>query len=95
MLTGTLADQSQQMWQNQRAQEQATTPTNSAELWKKIQEILPDVRSQRLAYLLYHCGLKPREIITCCGQEFNDLTEIYRLRYDIIEKLLHNKIFPV
>jgi integrase len=69
-------------------------PADSAELWGKIQGILPDTRSQRLAYLLYHCGLRPREIINACGQEFNDLQEIYRLRYHIIEILLHNKIIP-
>lgn len=69
------------------------TPANSAELWRKIQGILPDARSQRLAYLIYNCNLKPREIIMSCGQEFNDLQEIYHLRYTIMEQVLHNQIF--
>jgi hypothetical protein len=66
---------------------------SAGELWKTIQEILPDVRIQRLAYLLFHCDLKPREIIHFCSEEFSDLQEIYRLYQAILEQLQLNNIF--
>jgi hypothetical protein len=66
---------------------------SAGELWKTIQEILPDVRIQRLAYLLFHCDLRPREIVHFCSEEFNDLQEIYRLYQDILEQMLLNNIF--
>ncbi len=61
--------------------------TNSGELWEILQRMLPSEREQRLAYLLYHCGLKPREIVRFCPQEWNDVQEIYRLRRNILERL--------
>jgi hypothetical protein len=51
---------------------------------------LLNVREQRLAYLLFHCGFKPGEIVRCCSQEFSDVCEIYSLRRDIMERLLRN-----
>ncbi len=58
------------------------------ELWKHLQMILPNDREQRLAYLLYHCGLEPGEIVRRCSQEWNDVQEISRLRRTILERLL-------
>ncbi len=60
------------------------------ELWQIIHHFLPDERQYRVAYLLYHCGLKPREIVQFCGQEFDDVQEIYRLRRNIIDRLRRN-----
>src|SRR6266581_3220543 len=39
------------------------------------------------AYSLYHCNLKPREIVRLCPQEFHKVEEIYRLRRNIIERV--------
>jgi len=64
--------------------------TDSGELWEMLKEMLHDVREQRVAYLLYHCGLKPREIVHYCPQEFSDVREIYRMRRNIIERLRRN-----
>ena len=64
--------------------------TSSSEVWELLQTMLPNGREQRLAYLLYHCGLKPREIVRFCPQEWNDVQEIYRLRRNILERLLRN-----
>jgi hypothetical protein len=52
-----------------------------------------DVREQRLLYLLFHCGFSPKEIVCTCPQEFNDLQEVYRLRQDIVVRLLSNSAF--
>ncbi len=64
--------------------------TNSREIWEILQTILPNEREQRLAYLLFHCGLSPREIVRCCQEEWNDVQEISRLRHTLIERLLRN-----
>jgi hypothetical protein len=60
----------------------------SNELWEILARMLPGKRERRLAYLLYHCNLKPREIIRFCSQEWSDVQEIYRLRRNILERLL-------
>jgi hypothetical protein len=65
-------------------------PAGSSEVWEVLQTMLPNGREQRLAYLLYHCGLKPREIVHFCPQEWSDIQEIYRLRRNIMERLLRN-----
>ena len=57
-------------------------------LWEILQRVLPSEREQRLAYLLHHCNLKPREIVRFCPQEWPDVQEIYRLRRNILERLL-------
>jgi hypothetical protein len=62
-------------------------PDDDNEVWEVIRSLLPDERQQRVAYLSFHCGLKPRDIITNCSQEFNDIREIYRLRRNILERL--------
>lgn len=62
--------------------------TTSLELWEILQKALSSTREQRLAYLLYHCGLGPREIVRFCQEEWTDVQEIYRLRRTILERLL-------
>jgi hypothetical protein len=62
----------------------------SRETWDTLQTLLPDQREQRLAYLLFHCGLKPREVVRCCPQEWRDIQEISCLRRIILERLLRN-----
>jgi DNA-directed RNA polymerase specialized sigma24 family protein len=64
--------------------------TDNGEVWEILHMILSNPREQRLAYLLFHCGLKPREIVRLCPQEWSDVQEIYRLRRNIMERLLRN-----
>jgi DNA-directed RNA polymerase specialized sigma24 family protein len=63
---------------------------DSHELWEAIQSVLPDQRQQRVAYLLFHCQLKPRQVVQFCPDEFSDVGEVYRLRRNIFERLLRN-----
>jgi hypothetical protein len=63
---------------------------DSSEVWEILKTILSNPRELRLAYLLFHCGLGPREIERYCPQEFNDVHEIYRLRRNIMERLFSN-----
>ncbi|HEV2653481.1 MAG TPA: hypothetical protein VGT82_00910 [Ktedonobacteraceae bacterium] len=64
--------------------------SDSNELWEALRSMLSDRREQRLAYLFFHCGLKPREVVRFCPQEFRDIHEIYRLRRSMMERLLRN-----
>lgn len=63
---------------------------DSHHLWEVIQNLIPNEREQRVAYLIFHCGLKPREIVRFCPEEFGEVQEIYRLRRNIVERLLRN-----
>ena len=50
--------------------------TSSHEIWEILKAVLVNPREQRLAYLLFHCGLSPRVIVRCCPQEWSDVQEI-------------------
>jgi len=63
---------------------------DSGDLWGIIQHLIPDAREQRVAYLLFHCGLKPREIVRYCPQEFSKVSEIYRMRRNILLRLMRS-----
>jgi hypothetical protein len=69
----------------------AGSTMDSQSIWESIQPLLPDERERRLAYLLYYCGLKPRDIVLRCSKEFDDVKEIYRLNHNIVERLRRNR----
>ncbi len=58
-----------------------------SELWEVIRDMLPSERERRLAFLLYQCNLKPREIVRLRPQEFPDVTEIHRMKRNIVDRL--------
>ena len=60
------------------------------ELWETIRSLLSSEKERRLAYLLFHCNLKPREIVRYCPAEFSNEGEIYRLKRNIMERILRN-----
>jgi len=64
---------------------------NSDGVWNNMLTLLSDTREQRLAYLLFHCGLKPEEIVHFYPQDFSDVREISSLRLNIIEQVLLNE----
>src|SRR5205809_987499 len=47
--------------------------TSASEVWEILQAMLPGEREQRVAYLLFHCGLKPREIMRFCPRQFSNI----------------------
>jgi hypothetical protein len=53
--------------------------------------LLPDKRERRLAYLLYYCGLKPRDIVIHFSLEFDDVKDVYRLNHNIVDRLRRSK----
>ena len=68
----------------------AEDTTDRSVVWEALQTMFSDEREKRLAFLLFHGGLKPGEIIRFCPQEWDDVREIYRLRRNIMRRLLHN-----
>lgn len=62
--------------------------SEESELWEAIKGLIPIPRQQRVAYLLFHCGLKPRDIARWCPDEFPDVGEVHRLRRTLVERLL-------
>jgi hypothetical protein len=58
------------------------------EWWERIRGMLPTEREQRVAYLLFHCGLQPMDIVRTYPQEFSSLQEISLVRRTVIEQLL-------
>jgi len=52
-----------------------------------IEHMLPNMRTRRLAYLLFYCGLTPKAIVSTYPQEFSDIQEIYRLWLTIAKHL--------
>jgi hypothetical protein len=63
--------------------------TSSNEVWDILKTLLSNPREVRLAYLLFHCGLKPREIVHVCPQEFDDIREVSCLRHTIMERVFY------
>lgn len=58
--------------------------------WEVITTVLTTPAERRIAYLLFYCGLKPRDIVKHCPQEFPSVRDVYRLRRNIMEKLQRN-----
>ena len=58
------------------------------DVWDSLKKVIPNGDEQRLAFLLFHCGLKPRQIMLFCPQEYSDVHEIYRLRSNMLNRLV-------
>ncbi len=78
------------MYPSSNEGEEQCARKQSADIWGTLHRVLPELREQRLAFLLFNCGLRPREIVSHCPQEFCDVQEIYRLRRNIMEQFLHS-----
>lgn len=55
--------------------------------WLSIQSLLQNEDERQIMYLLYYCGLKPREIVARFPEQFRNVKEVYRLNHNIIERL--------
>ncbi len=72
------------------AQRASEDLTSDGDLWEAMKQLLSSSREQRVAYLLFHCGLKPREIVQYCPEEFPQIEEVYRLRRTLVDCLLRH-----
>ena len=73
------------------AKHSVVTSSKQGEVWEMLINMLPDLREQRLVYLLFHCGLKPKDIVHTYPQEFQDVEEISHLRLRLIQRLLDSE----
>jgi hypothetical protein len=67
-------------------------PSESGVVWGNLQAALSNERERRLAYLLYHCGLSPADIVCCSPQEWSDVREVVRLRRRILTRLMQSPL---
>ncbi len=59
---------------------------------ERIRGMLPTPREQRVAYLLFHCGLQPEDIVRLYPQEVGERQDISRVRRTVIGRLLASGI---
>ncbi|GAC1400155.1 MAG: hypothetical protein NVS4B12_05190 [Ktedonobacteraceae bacterium] len=67
---------------------------NEGELWEILKEVLRDAKEPRLsrvAYLLFYCNLKPREIVRNLPHEFANEQDVYSLRRNVWDRIKRNK----
>jgi hypothetical protein len=70
------------------AEQHVEETLESKAVWEMLKTLLASPREQRLAYLLFQCGLAPREIIRLCPQQWRAVDEISELRCIILRRLL-------
>lgn len=75
------------VYEHEPAEQDLQGNPQGLEAWNWVQATLSSERERRLAYLLYHCGLKPAEIVRDCPQEWSDVHEVARLRHIILASL--------
>jgi hypothetical protein len=61
---------------------------DKSEVWDRLQARLSNERERRLAFLLYHCGLEPVEIVRGSPQEWSDVHEVARMQRSILARLM-------
>lgn len=64
----------------------------TSDIWNRLQAELPDQSELQLAYLLYHCGLEPAEVVRASPQEWSDVHEVARLRRSILMRLMQSPV---
>jgi hypothetical protein len=70
------------------AAESQAKNSKQSDVWEMLGTLLPDKREQRLAFLLFHCGLGPTEIVLTYPHEFPDMEEISSLRCRLMQQVL-------
>jgi hypothetical protein len=60
------------------------------ELWEVLQSFLPNEHEKALAYLMFHCNLKPREVMQHRPGMFKDVNEIYHMHRNIMDRIKRN-----
>jgi hypothetical protein len=69
--------------------------TPVSEFWQVLEKMSLDTHKQRMAFLLFNCGLRPQEIIQMFPEEFCDEQEISQLRCSIFKQLMIRWINPL
>lgn len=61
------------------------------DLWEAIENLLPTLREKRVAYLIIHCGLKPRHVMQYCPGLFENVREVHTTWRNVLDRLKRNK----
>lgn len=64
--------------------------TDTVIVWNILCQSCKSTCEQRLAYLLFQCGLKPGDIVNSYPQEFTGVRAIARVRHAILKQLLQH-----
>jgi hypothetical protein len=67
--------------------------TYSREFWDILNGLFPNPREQRLAYLLFNCGFKPRELVHVYSPELSTVQVISVLRRTMMERVSSHRDF--
>ncbi len=65
-------------------------PFEGNDAWDSFKKVIPNGNEQKLAFLLWHCGLKPKEIKQSFPQEFSDEHDINHLRSRMMNQVARN-----
>jgi len=65
------------------------------ELWECIESEFSNFRARKIAFLLFHCALRPDEIIVRFPNEFSDADEISQIRRNVMNLLLDLDLISV
>jgi DNA-directed RNA polymerase specialized sigma24 family protein len=57
------------------------------DLWQAVEAELRGDAERTVAYMSFVTGLTPQEIFTRCADRFTDVTEIYRIKRNVIDRL--------
>lgn len=68
-------------------EEAVTGHLEAWEFWHVVRDCLADERDRRVVYLSYVIGLSPRDICARHAAEFPDVTEVYRLKRNALDRL--------
>lgn len=68
-------------------EETVTEQVEAAGFWRAVRACLEGERDRRVLHLSYVIGLSPREICRRHGAEFPDVTEVYRLKRNALDRL--------
>lgn len=61
--------------------------SSEGDLWRCIEQALPDTREQRLVYLRYVLGYRPREVAARYPAEFPQVERVYQLERTVLQRL--------
>lgn len=62
--------------------------TPVSDFWEMLEKMSLDTHKQRMAFLLFNCGLRPHDIVQMFPEEFCDEQEISQFRCSIIKQLM-------
>lgn len=70
-----------------------TAHLDARDFWRAVQDVLDDQRERTVIYLSYVIGLSPREICARHEAEFPEVSDVYRLKRNALDRLRRSAEF--